>query len=104
MADTTNTQQERSRGNGQVAECELHVTHLLPAERELLDECHRHRVYLAVCGEELPVAELQSSSCEPGCERMVTYCQECLHDAARRNADAGLVWSPPGTRFLVGDE
>jgi hypothetical protein len=83
---------------------ELHVTHLLSAERELLAECHRHRVYLAVCGEELFVAELQSSLCEPGCERMVTYCQDCLHDAVRRNADAGLAWSPPGTRLLVGDD
>lgn len=77
-------------GNGQAAESEQHVVHLLPAERELLSECHRHQVYLAVCGKELPVAELQSSSCEAGCELMITYCVECLHYAAGCNADAGL--------------
>lgn len=67
-----------------------HVTHLLPAERELLSECHQRRVYLALCGAVLPTSELQSSWCEVGCERMVTYCEDCLHDAAKRNADAGL--------------
>ncbi len=105
MIDGENTQQGQcsQRGNGQVAECGLHVTHLLPGERELLDECHRHRVYLAVCGEVLPVAELQSSWCEPECERQITYCQKCLHDAAKRNADEGLVWCPPG-RLMISDE
>lgn len=85
-----------------MSESEPHVTHLLPAERELLSECHRGRVYLTMCGAELPVSELQSSYCEPGCERMVTYCTDCLHDVVRCNADAGLVWSPPGSRLLVG--
>jgi hypothetical protein len=82
---------------------EAHVTHLLPAERELLAECHRHQVYLVLCGAELPISELASSLCEePGCQRMITYCTDCLRDAAKRNADAGLVWSPPGTRLMVG--
>lgn len=69
----------------------------------MLAECHRHQVYLAICGEELLVSELQSSLCEPGCDRMVTYCQHCLNHAAGCNADAGLVWSPPGSRLMVAD-
>ncbi len=68
---------------------EWHVTHLLPAERELLAECHQRRVYLALRGAELPVSELQSSWCEAGCQRMIIYCQKCLHHAVRCNADAG---------------
>ncbi|MGH3684998.1 MAG: hypothetical protein ACRDQ9_21020 [Pseudonocardiaceae bacterium] len=80
---------------------EPHVTHLLPAERELLAECHRRRVYLAMCGAELPVAELAASLCEPGCELEITYCVQCLDDAAGQNANAGLAWSPPGTRLTV---
>ncbi|MGH3933439.1 MAG: hypothetical protein ACRDS1_00405 [Pseudonocardiaceae bacterium] len=89
MAEGENTTQ-------QVVPNEPHRVHLLAAERELLAECHRHRVYLALCGAELPVSELASSSCEPGCDRMITYCPDCLSDAAGRNADAGLAWSPSG--------
>ncbi|MGH3694939.1 MAG: hypothetical protein ACRDRX_13290 [Pseudonocardiaceae bacterium] len=77
---------------------EPHVTHLLPAERELLAECHRHRVYWALGGAELPVAELAASLCESGCDRMITYCAECLDEAAGQNEDAGLACSPPGPR------
>ncbi len=81
---------------------ELHVTHLLPAERELLAECHRGRVYLALCGALLPVSELQSSYCDDaGCDRMVTYCQDCLHVAVGTNADAGLVKTPPAGSVLL---
>lgn len=79
---------------------EPHCIHLVAAERELLAECHRHRSYLTVCGELVPVSDLPGSDCEPGCECEIVYCQDCLQDAAQRNADAGLVWSPPGTRLL----
>lgn len=72
-----------------------HFVHLLPAERELLAECHRHRVYLALCGAELSTAEMTSSFCEPGCDRMLSYCVECLDHAAACNRDAGVAWSPP---------
>ncbi len=34
--------------NGQEPVSEAHVTHLLPGERELLAECHRGQVYLAL--------------------------------------------------------
>lgn len=89
-------------GDGQAeAPSELHCIHLLAAERELLAECHRYGVYLAVCGEVLPVAELASSHCGGECDLEVTYCQDCLRDAVRRNADAGLAWSLPGTRLLI---
>ncbi|MGH3420816.1 MAG: hypothetical protein ACRDOD_14665 [Streptosporangiaceae bacterium] len=64
--------------------------HLLDAYRDLLDECHRHRVYLALCGAELPRGELPDLVCEPGCEceRMTAYCPRCLDHAAKVNADA----------------
>ncbi|MGH3901738.1 MAG: hypothetical protein ACRDTA_26480 [Pseudonocardiaceae bacterium] len=75
-----------------------HRVHLLAAERELLAECHLYRVYLGLCGAELPVSELAASLCEPGCERMITYCQDCLSYAARCNTDAGLE-SGPGLRL-----
>ncbi len=104
MADTKNTQQARDtqQGNGQVPESEQHITHLLPAERELLAECHRHQVYLALCGAMLPVSELQSSYCDDvECERFVTYCQNCLYAAVKTNADAGLVWTPPAGSVLL---
>ncbi len=71
-----------------------HCIHLLAAESELPAECHAQRRYLTVRGEILPVSELPSSYCEAGCERAHIYCPDCLHDAARRNADAGLVRSP----------
>ncbi|MGH3887923.1 MAG: hypothetical protein ACRDSZ_15405 [Pseudonocardiaceae bacterium] len=80
----------------------VHCVHLLAAERELLAECHRHRVYLALCGVELPVSELAASLCEAGCDRMIGYCLACLDHAAGVNADAGLVWSPPGPLLTVG--
>lgn len=107
--DGENTQQGQcsQRGNGQLAEHEPHVIHLLSAERELLAECHRCGLYLALCGEVLPVSELQSSLCEPGCERMVTYCQKCLDDAVRVNAEAGLLPIAHGgaqSQISVGDE
>ncbi|MGH3781240.1 MAG: hypothetical protein ACRDRO_11620 [Pseudonocardiaceae bacterium] len=62
--------------------------HLLDAYGDLLDECHRHRVYLALCGAELPRGELPDLACEPGCERMTAYCLRCLDRAAKVNADA----------------
>ncbi|MGH3802138.1 MAG: hypothetical protein ACRDTD_18785 [Pseudonocardiaceae bacterium] len=80
----------------------VHCVHLLAAERELLAECHRYRVYLALCGVELPVSELAASLCEAGCDRMIGYCLACLDHAAGVNADAGLVWSPPGPLLTVG--
>ncbi|MGH3693872.1 MAG: hypothetical protein ACRDRX_07770 [Pseudonocardiaceae bacterium] len=80
---------------------EPHVIHLLPAEWELLAECHRRRVYLEMCGAELPVLELPGLLCGDGCEREITYCVECLDDAAGQNADAGLAWSPPGPPLTV---
>ena len=94
MTDGENTQQTQ-RGNCQVAESEQHCIHLLEAEAELLAECHRYRVYLAVCGQVLPVSKLPSSDCGIECERececeMITYCQDCLHHAARCNAEAGV--------------
>ena len=81
---------------------EPHVTHLLPGERELLAECHRGRVYLALCGALLPVSELQSSSCEDQCERLFTYCRECVREAVETNADAGLVGPAPGQLVAAG--
>lgn len=90
MTDGDNTQQTLDPDD-RVAECEPHVVHLLPGERELLAECHRHGVYLAQCGAVLAVSELASSECEPGCERLITYCAGCLDDAARWNAEAGVL-------------
>lgn len=76
---------------------EPHCLHLLAAERELLTECHRSLPYLAVCGEQLPASELPSSDCEPGCEREVVYCLECIRTANGRNWEAGVeVDCPPG--------
>lgn len=63
----------------------------MPAERELLEERHRYRVYLALCGAMLPVAELASSLCEPGCERMIAYCPVCVEHVVGCNADAVLL-------------
>lgn len=55
-----------------------------------------------MCGAELPTAELSTSCCEGGeCDRMITYCQDCLSYAVRCNADAGLAWSPPGPRLRL---
>lgn len=71
---------------------EQHCIHLLEVEAELLAECHRYRVYLAVCGQVKPVSKLPSSDCGRECDcEMITYCQDCLHSAARRNADAGVL-------------
>lgn len=106
MTDGENRQQARDaqRGNGQGADVEPHRVHLLAAERELLADCHRCRTYPTVCREMVSVSELPSSLCEAGCERMITYCVACLDDAAKCNADAGLVWSPPGPWLTVGDD
>lgn len=103
MVDTTNTQQARNahQGNGRVSEPEPHCIHLVEASRELLAECHRHRRYLTVCGELLELSKLPSSDCEGGCERAITYCQDCLHAAVKYNADAGLVWTPPAGSVLL---
>ncbi|MGH3875310.1 MAG: hypothetical protein ACRDSR_28085 [Pseudonocardiaceae bacterium] len=92
MADGENRQQARDarQGDGQGADVEPHRVHLLPGERELLAECHRYRVYLAICGAVLPVSDLAGSSCPEDCERIVAYCQKCVSDAARLNADYGL--------------
>ena len=76
---------------------EPHCLHLLAAERELLTECHRSLLYLAVCGEQLLASELPSSDCESGCERVVVYCLACIRDVNKHNYDAGVdVDCPPG--------
>ncbi|MGH3767463.1 MAG: hypothetical protein ACRDS0_13330 [Pseudonocardiaceae bacterium] len=80
-----------------------HRVHLVPAERELLAECHRHRVYLALCGAVLPTDELASSLCDTGCKRMIVYCAGCLREAGKVNAEAGVVvdWSPSGVMVVI---
>lgn len=65
---------------------EPHCLHLLEAHSaELLAECHRGRLYLALCGEELATQKLPSPDCEPGCERDVVYCLACIRAASRHN-------------------
>ncbi|MGH3692638.1 MAG: hypothetical protein ACRDRX_01300 [Pseudonocardiaceae bacterium] len=75
-----------------------HCVHLLAAERQLLAECHRQRLCLTLCGEELPTEELASSWCEAECDRLVVYCAGCLRVAGQANAEAGGIvnWSPSG--------
>lgn len=63
------------------------VSHLLVAESDLLDECHRHRRYLTICGQVVAVSELPTSWCEPGCEREHAYCPDCVREALRRSGD-----------------
>ncbi|MGH3764045.1 MAG: hypothetical protein ACRDTX_02640 [Pseudonocardiaceae bacterium] len=72
-----------------------HCFHLLVADSGLT-ECHRYRIYLALCGAELATSELPSSLCSPECDREVAYCMQCLEVANVRNAEAGVVmtWSP----------
>ncbi len=82
---------------------EPHCIHLLVADRELLTECHRSRLYLAICGEELPASELPSSHCGPGCEREIVYCMECLYQAAEHNSERGVFLTPPGIRVYTAD-
>ncbi len=82
---------------------EPHCLHLLTAERELLTECHLHRSYLTVCGEELATEELPSSDCEDGCEREVVYCMGCLYQAAEHNSERGVFLTSPGIRVYTAD-
>lgn len=101
--DGNNTQQAQGsqHGNGRVVSSEPHCLHLLVAD-DGLTEHYRYRVHLALCCAVLPVSELPGAVCSAGCESEVVYCVECLHTAVERNADAGTVWSPPGTRLLIG--
>lgn len=78
---------------------EPHCVHLLAAHSaELLAECHRAGLYLALCGEELAAGELPDAECEPaGCQRETVYCLACIRAANRHNHDAGAdVDCPPG--------
>lgn len=78
---------------------EPHCVHLLEAQcAELLAECHRVGLYLALCGQELTVGELPAWECEDaGCEREIVYCLVCLRAASRWNHEVGVhVDCPPG--------
>lgn len=74
--------------------------HLLVAD-DALDEMRRCRAYLTVC-ELLPVAELPSGQCPPGCERpdCSLYCTRCVHEASSSNADARC----PGASVTDSDQ
>jgi hypothetical protein len=58
----------------------------LPALAGASDRGNRSSSRLALCPDE--------------CEREVGYCPECLHEAAERNAEAGLAYCTPETRLM----
>jgi hypothetical protein len=70
---------------------ELQWVHLLEAHSaELLVECHRSRLYLAVFGEELTAEDLPAVDYEPGSELEDVYCLECIRAASRHNDEVGV--------------
>ncbi len=90
---------------------EPRCVHLLDAHSaELLAKCHRARLYLSLCGEELATEDLPS----PECERDVTYCLACISHChqtklrgrgARRLSTRGDGVGPvSGVHLFAGDQ
>ena len=72
----------------------LVVHHLVQAD-DALTSFHYERCYFMVCGQVLKTASLPSSLCrcalaglgDDECGEVVVYCQDCLREAARHNAE-----------------
>ncbi|HEY3896306.1 MAG TPA: hypothetical protein VGL88_13180 [Pseudonocardiaceae bacterium] len=83
---------------------EQHCIHLLEAERDLLADCHRHRTYLGLCGEVLPVSKLPSSDCgsECDCEIICEAAAGALEQPDRAPGEYPL--PAGGVHLLAADE